>query len=60
MKRDPLGALGTNSGQAPELVDEVLDYAFVHGPLQPAGKAEPAEPTSATEALRERAELVLA
>ena len=27
---DPLGALGTDAGQPPELVDEVLDRAFVH------------------------------
>ena len=27
---DPLGALGTDPGQPPELVDEVLHHAFVH------------------------------
>ena len=30
VERDPLGALGTDAGQPPELVDEVLDHAFVH------------------------------
>jgi len=27
---DPLGALGPDAGQPPQLVDEVLDDAFVH------------------------------
>src|SRR5690242_8883520 len=30
VKRDPLGALGTDARQPPQLVDEVLDDAFVH------------------------------
>src|SRR5690349_3793240 len=30
VKGDPLGALGTDPGQPPELVDEVLDNPFVH------------------------------
>jgi len=28
---DPLRALGTDAGQPAQLVDEVLDHAFVHG-----------------------------
>jgi len=30
VERDPLGALGTDAGESAELVDEVLDHAFVH------------------------------
>ena len=36
VERDALGALGTDSGQSPELVDQVLDRAFVHA-RQPTG-----------------------
>src|SRR5699024_7488575 len=35
---DPLGTLGTDPGQAAELVDQVLDHTFVHAStLRPTG-----------------------
>ena len=30
MERNTLSALGTDPGQPPELVDQVLDHAFIH------------------------------
>ena len=41
VERDPLGALGTDAGQTTELVDEVLDDAFVQGGAQPPKPGTP-------------------
>ena len=43
VERDPLGALGTDAGQPAELVDQVLDHAFVQRGL-PSEPGEPPEP----------------
>jgi len=40
VERDPLRALGTHARQPPELVDEVLDDAFVHRALLAAHPRE--------------------
>src|SRR5947209_2437391 len=39
VERDPLRALGTDARQPPELVDEVLDRAFIHLERQPGHPA---------------------
>ena len=59
VERDPLGALGTHAGQPAELVDQVLDDAFVHGRLRTrAGRRRPAAPPGAAQAAAgQRAEL---
>src|SRR4029453_15009165 len=58
---DALRALGTDAGQTPELVDEVLDSALVHGAPTagrgtcPADGAQAGQTQPATEAAGQRA-----